>query len=317
MSKSATVRPRIFNVACRFIAPQCSGLARMLQAVNFPMIWKTRHTTLDLTDRSRVMGILNATPDSFSDGGAHRSMEAALAHARLMIAEGAELIDVGGESTRPGAQAVPVNEEILRTAPVISALRAEWDGLISIDTRKAAVAEAALQAGADIVNDVSGLRADPRMPEVCAQSECGVVVMHMQGTPETMQCAPKYNNVVDEVKAFFHERHETLTQAGIHPHALCFDPGIGFGKSLEHNLALLRDLAAMAVNGRPCMLGVSKKSMLGRILGSDLLEDREWPTVAITANAREQGVMLHRVHEVKRNVEALRMIEAILYGSRE
>lgn len=281
------------------------------------MIWKLRRATLDLKERSRVMGILNVTPDSFSDGGAHFSIETALSHARSMIAEGAELIDVGGESTRPGAVAVSADEEITRTVPVITALRAEWAGFISIDTSKATVAEAALLAGADIVNDITGLRADPRMAEVCAQSSCGVVVMHMQGNPETMQNAPTYSDVIAEVKAFFLERFVNLTSSGIAPEAICFDPGIGFGKTLNHNLTLLRNLRNLSVKGRPILLGVSRKSMIGKVLGTDSLEAREWPTVAITANAREQGVMLHRVHQVKQNFEALRMTEAILNGGGE
>ena len=276
------------------------------------MIWKTRRTTLDLTRRARVMGILNVTPDSFSDGGEHLELATALDHARRMIEEGAELIDIGGESTRPGAAVVPAEHEIARTVPVIAALRAEWDGLISIDTTKAAVARAALAAGADIVNDVSGLLADPGMAGVCAASGCGVVVMHMQGTPQTMQAAPCYADVVAEVRAFFQERLATLTAAGIDPAALCFDPGIGFGKTLDHNLALLRALGEISVEGRPLLLGVSRKSFIGKILGTADLDAREWPTVAITSNAREQGVMLHRVHSVRPNMEALRMTEAIL-----
>lgn len=257
------------------------------------------------------MGILNVTPDSFSDGGEHCGVGTALDHARRMIAEGAELVDIGGESTRPGAAVIPVDEEISRTVPVIAALRAEWDGLISIDTSKAAVAAAAVAAGADIVNDVSGL-ADPGMPGVCAESGCGVVVMHMQGRPGTMQEAPSYGDVVAEVREFFAERLESLVAAGIGVEALCFDPGIGFGKTLEHNLALLRALAEISVAGRPLLLGVSRKSFIGRILGTEGLDSREWPTVAITAGAREKGVMLHRVHAVRPNVEALRMTEAIL-----
>ncbi|MES2921388.1 MAG: dihydropteroate synthase [Verrucomicrobiota bacterium] len=276
------------------------------------MIWKTPRAALDLTRDARVMGILNVTPDSFSDGGAHFGSENALSHARLMIAEGAELIDIGGESTRPGAAVVAAPEEIERTVPVIAALRAEWDGLISIDTTKASVAQAALAAGADIVNDVSGLLADLEMTGVCAASGCGVVVMHMQGNPQTMQAAPRYADVVAEVREFFEERFANLTTAGIDPEALCFDPGIGFGKTLDHNLALLRALGELAVAGRPLLLGVSRKSFIGKILGTKDLDAREWPTVAITANAREQGVMLHRVHSVKPNMEALRMTEAIL-----
>ena len=276
------------------------------------MIWKIRRAKLDLTHRAQVMGILNVTPDSFSDGGAHFLKETALIHARQMIAEGAELIDIGGESTRPGAASVAVDEEIARTVPVIAALREEWGGLISIDTSKAAVAEAAIAAGADIVNDVSGLLADPAMAAICAKSGCGVVVMHMQGSPQTMQESPRYQDVVAEVRSFFEERFATLTAAGIDPLALCFDPGIGFGKTLDHNLALLRALGEISVAGRPLLLGVSRKSFIGKILASDELDAREWPTVAITSNAREKGVMLHRVHAVRPNLEALRMTEAIL-----
>jgi len=278
------------------------------------MIWKTRRGELDLTHRAQVMGILNVTPDSFSDGGRHAGAETALEHARQMIAEGAEIIDVGGESTRPGAPEVSTEAEIARVVPVITALRREWEGLISIDTMKAAVAEAALVAGADIVNDVSGLVADPALAGVCAASGCGVVVMHMQGVPRTMQLAPHYENVVAEVIGFFEERLETLVAAGIAREAICFDPGIGFGKNLDHNLELLRALDRLGVGGRPVLLGVSRKSFIGKVLGTSDLTCREWPTVAITARAREQGVMLHRVHAVKPNAQALRMTEAILGG---
>ncbi len=252
------------------------------------------------------------TPDSFSDGGDYCEIASALNRARQMIAEGAELIDIGGESTRPRAIPVAESVEITRTVPVIAALRAEWDGLISIDTTKATVARAAVEAGADIVNDVSGLLADPEMIEVCKTSDCGVVVMHRQGDPQTMQVAPHYTNVVAEVRAYFEERFTTLTAAGIDPDVLCFDPGIGFGKTQEHNLALIRALEEISVHGRPILLGVSRKSFIGKLLGSDDVNFRDWPTVAITSYAREKGVMLHRVHAVRYNVEALRMTEAIL-----
>jgi dihydropteroate synthase len=276
------------------------------------MRWKTRRGALDLTARGQVMGILNVTPDSFSDGGRHFNAVGALEHARAMISEGAALIDIGGESTRPGALPVSAEDEIERTVPVVAALRAEWDGLISIDTSKAEVARAALAAGADIVNDVSGLRGDAEMAGVCAGSGCGVVVMHMQGEPRTMQKAPSYTDVVAELREFFIERLDALTNAGIDPAALCFDPGIGFGKTLDHNLDLLRALDRISPPGRPLLLGVSRKAFIGKLLGEEDLAVRDWPTVAITSKAREQGVMLHRVHAVRPNVEALRMTEAIL-----
>jgi len=280
------------------------------------MNWKIRRATLDLSRRARVMGILNVTPDSFSDGGAHAEPADALAHARRMIAEGAELIDIGGQSTRPGALTVTRETEIARTAPVVAALRAEWDGIISIDTSKAAVAQAALAAGADVVNDVSGLRQDPAMVGVCAASGCGVVLMHMQGDPQTMQRNPHYTDVVAELREFFAERLAFLTSAGIDPEAVCLDPGIGFGKNLEHNLTLLRHLEQLVVGQRPLLLGVSRKSFIGQALGTTHLAARELPSVALTVFARQKNVLLHRVHAVRPNVEALRMIEALLGGER-
>lgn len=276
------------------------------------MQWRTSQRTFDFTRCGAIMGILNVTPDSFSDGGRHLVVEAALEHARRMIAEGAEILDIGGESTRPGAAPVAVEEEIARTVPVIRAIRREWDGCLSIDTMKAAVAAAAIEAGADVVNDVTGLTGDPEMTAVCGDAGCGVVVMHMRGTPRTMQSNPRYEDVVAEVRAFFLERLETLTAAGLDARTLCFDPGIGFGKTLEHNLALLREVGNLSPAGRPLLLGVSRKSFIGKILGSDTLAARDWPTVALTAYGRDAGVRLHRVHDVKPNVEALRMTEAIL-----
>ena len=276
------------------------------------MMWKCRGRTLDLTRTARVMGILNTTPDSFSDGGLHTGPEAALAHARAMIADGADIIDIGGESTRPGAPAVSSDEEMDRVIPVTAALREIWDGFISIDTTKAAVARAALAAGADIVNDVSGLRHDPAMPDVCRESGCGVVVMHMAGTPQTMQANPHYDDVVAEVAAFFRERMDALSNIGLDPECLCFDPGIGFGKSLEHNLALLAALSTLAPDGRPLLLGVSRKSFIGRLLALETPADRDGATAVLTAIARRDGVMLHRVHAVRENLRALRLAEAVI-----
>lgn len=257
------------------------------------------------------MGILNTTPDSFSDGGQNQGPGPALEHAFRMISEGASIIDIGGESTRPGAAEVSEEEEITRTLPVIRELRAQWDGWISIDTSKPGVAKAALKAGADIVNDIRGL-GDPAMVKLCAASGCGVIAMHMQGLPRTMQVAPRYDDVVREVRQFFAARFDLLTDSGIHPDAICFDPGIGFGKTVEHNVALLQALDQLAAQGRPLLLGVSRKSFIGKLLEEPSMDHREWPTAALTSLGREKGVMLHRVHSVRPNLEALRMTEAIL-----
>lgn len=275
------------------------------------MIWNINNRSLDLSCHAQIMGILNVTPDSFSDGGKFHSVEKAIMHAQEMISQGAAIIDIGGESTRPGAHRVTPDEEIQRTIPVIRALRSEWDGFISIDTTKSSVAAAALAAGADIINDVSGLTTDPEMQNLCASSDCGIVVMHMQGDPETMQNNPTYENVTEEIQAFFQERFATLTALGISPGRICFDPGIGFGKSLEHNLELLRNLDHLLPQNRPLLLGVSRKSFLSKTTPAKDPADRDAPTAALTALTRAQGIMLHRVHAVKDNLSALRITEAI------
>ena len=275
------------------------------------MIWKIKDRHIDLSRHAQVMGILNVTPDSFSDGGKFDELENALAHAREMIAQGAAIIDIGGESTKPGASPVSAGEEMARTIPIIRALRDEWDGYISIDTTKSAVAHAALGAGADIVNDVSGLTADSEMLAVCAASDCGIIVMHMQGTPETMQESPAYQSVCAEIKTFFAERLASLSGAGISPDRICFDPGIGFGKSLDHNLQLLREIDRLAPDGFPMILGVSRKSFLGKFTASHQPTERDAPTAAITALTRAKGIMLHRVHAVRENLAALRITEAL------
>lgn len=276
------------------------------------MIWNIQGRHLDLSRRAQIMGILNVTPDSFSDGGNFTGHETALAHARKMIAEGAAIIDIGGESTRPGAKPVDADEENRRTIPVIQSLRAEWDGLISIDTMKASVAQAALDAGADIVNDVTGLTADPEMAAVCAGSGCGIVIMHMRGTPADMQENPSYHDVVAEVREYLQSRLDVLKSHGISPARLCFDPGIGFGKSLDHNLALLRHLNELAPPEFPLLLGVSRKSVIAKLTGAELPSDRDAATCALTAMARMKGIMLHRVHDVKGNLAALRAAEGVL-----
>ena len=275
--------------------------------------WKHRRGVLDLGGSGALMGVLNVTPDSFSDGGRYLGVDEAVAHGLAMVEAGAAIIDLGGESTRPGADPVPADEQIRRTRPVIETLRRRTGAVISIDTTLAGVAAAALEAGADIVNDVSGLRGDPAMAGVCAAAGAGVVVMHMQGEPRTMQVAPVYEDVVAEVRSFFAVQAASAVAAGIDPAALVFDPGIGFGKSLEHNLALLRAVGSLAPSpGRPMLLGVSRKSFIGRVLGSEDPADRAWATVALTSLGREKGARVFRVHDVAPNGQALRLTEAVL-----
>lgn len=271
------------------------------------------------------MGILNVTPDSFSDGGQWLDVEAAVAHGSSMVAQGAEILDVGGESTRPGAAEVAEEEELRRVLPVIERLAAlpshTTQFVISIDTMKPAVARAAVRAGASIINDVGGLRL-PAMVEAVKETGAGVVIMHMQGTPRTMQAAPEYRDVVAEIREFFCHAYERCLGCGVPAPRIAFDPGFGFGKTLEHNLEILRRLPELAGSRhapktgpfpeRPLLLGVSRKSFLGKATGSDSVADRAWPTVALTSLGRERGARIFRVHEVKPNVEALRMTEAIL-----
>ncbi|MCB1210744.1 MAG: dihydropteroate synthase [Verrucomicrobiales bacterium] len=274
--------------------------------------WLIRGTSHFPHQRGMVMGIVNVTPDSFSDGGRFRDAGRAVEHALRLISEGAEILDIGGESTRPGAEPVDVAEELRRVLPVIRGVRSQTQVLISIDTMKAAVARAALDAGADILNDVSGLRGDAAMQRLMAESDAGIVVMHMLGEPRTMQKDPHYDDVVAEVRTWFAQRLAILQEVGIAPERVLLDPGFGFGKTLDHNLALLRALPELTVGDRPLMVGVSRKSMIAHLLGSPAMEDRFWPTVALTAHVRDRGVGIVRVHDVKGNVEALRMMEAIL-----
>jgi dihydropteroate synthase len=276
------------------------------------MIWQNRRRTLDLSVRGVIMGILNVTPDSFSDGGAHAGPEAAAEHALAMLGDGAAIIDIGGESTRPGAVPVPLDEELRRVLPVIRRLAQQApDCLISIDTSKAAVALAALEAGAAIVNDVTALTGDPAMAGVIAKSGAGVVLMHCQGTPPTMQNAPAYADVTQEVRIFLEQRLVAAIAAGIAPECIALDPGIGFGKSAAHNLTLLRDLAALQTADRPLLVGVSRKQFLAKAAGVENMADRLWPTLAISALAREKGARILRVHEVRPNLASMRMAEAL------
>jgi dihydropteroate synthase len=257
-----------------------------------------------------LMGVVNVTPDSFSDGGLFLDAERAVEHGRGLAADGAAILDVGGESTRPGAAAVSEAEELRRVAPVVEGLAS--GGLeVSIDTSKRAVAEAALDLGAAIVNDVTALRAEPDVAALCAERGCGVVLMHMQGDPRTMQRAPAYDDVVDDVRAFLAERIAFAVGEGIAEEAIQVDPGIGFGKTLEHNLELLRRLGELRELGRPIVVGASRKSFIGAITGREV-GDRVGGTIAANVIALAAGADVLRVHDVAEARQALLAASAIL-----
>ncbi len=255
-----------------------------------------------------LMGVVNVTPDSFSDGGLFLDPDAAIAHGRELLGQGAEILDVGGESTRPGAEAVSDAEEQARIEPVVASLS---DSTISIDTSKLSVAEAALDAGASIVNDVTALRHDPEIAALCAERGAGLILMHMLGDPRTMQDDPRYDDVVDDVKAFLAERLEVATGMGVAEERIWLDPGIGFGKTLEHNLELLRRLGELRELGRPLVIGTSRKSFLGKIDGSDV-DDRIGGTIASSVLAAAEGADVLRVHDVAETAQAMKMASAIL-----
>ncbi len=254
----------------------------------------------------RLMGIVNVTPDSFSDGGEFLDAEAAIAHARVLVAEGADILDVGGESTRPGAEPVGEEQELARVLPVLAGIaEAGLKAEVSIDTAKASVARAAIAAGASMVNDVSALRGDPAMAEVVAESGVGCCLMHMLGEPRTMQSDPRYGDVVDDVRAFLEERLRFAVDAGIAEERILLDPGIGFGKTASHNLELLRRLDELLTLGRPLLVGTSRKSFLGRLIADSARQDDPVPpderlpgTIATNVLAYERGASIFRVHDV-------------------
>jgi dihydropteroate synthase len=264
---------------------------------------------------ARLMGIVNVTPDSFSDGGRFMEPDRAIQHARRLVDEGADLLDFGGESTRPGAGAVSAAEELDRVRPVLEGLLSPERTLagvaISIDTSKLAVAEVALDLGATIVNDVTALRSEPELGALCAERDCGLVLMHMQGTPRTMQENPSYEDVVDDVKAFLAERIEFATSQGVAEERIWVDPGIGFGKTVDHNLELLRRLGELEELGRPIVVGASRKSFLGKLTGREAGE-RLGGTVASNVLALRAGADVFRVHDVAELRQALDVAEAIL-----
>jgi dihydropteroate synthase len=252
---------------------------------------------------TRLMGIVNVTPDSFSDGGLFLDAERAIEHGKELFAEGAEIVDVGGESTRPGAAEVPADEELERTRPVVAELT-DAEIPVSIDTSKAEVAAAALDAGAVMVNDVTALVAEPELAGLCAERSCELVLMHMQGTPRTMQQNPTYDDVVDDVKAFLAERIEFAIGEGVAEERIWVDPGIGFGKTVEHNLELLRRLAELGELGRPIVVGTSRKTFIGKLTGREV-DERLGGTIASNVLAARAGAQMLRVHDVGPMREAL------------
>ncbi|MCX7818782.1 MAG: dihydropteroate synthase [Kiritimatiellae bacterium] len=259
------------------------------------------------------MGILNVTPDSFSDGGRYLDTERAVAHAQAMAEQGADLIDVGGESTRPGAAPVPPEEELRRVLPVVRRLCENRHMVVSVDTRRAAVARAALEAGARVVNDVSALR-DPEMAAVVRDFGAGVVLMHMRGEPATMQQDPRYRDVVAEVRDFLQQRVEAAVAAGVDPSAIVVDPGIGFGKTAAHNLALLRAIPQLTALGRPVLIGVSRKSIVGHLTGRPVAE-RVAGSVALAAIAVYLGAAVVRAHDVRETCDAVRVADTMASGA--
>lgn len=278
-----------------------------------PYLMKTRHGTLALGQRTLVMGIINVTPDSFYDGGRRLDSDRAIAAGLGLIEAGADIIDIGGESTRPGARPVPAEEELERVLPVIRGLRHVTKVPISIDTYKARVAREALDEGADIVNDVSALRFDAEMVALAAAEKVPVVLMHMLGTPRTMQTEPRYDDVLREVIDFLAERIQFAARAGIERQNIIVDPGIGFGKTLDHNLTLLKGLPAFAALGQPLLVGASRKAFIGRILGTQPDERLEGSLAAAVA-AVMGGADIVRVHDVKETHRAIRVADAIRFG---
>jgi dihydropteroate synthase len=273
--------------------------------------WHLPDRILHIGPRPLVMGIVNVTPDSFSDGGQFASTEAAVARGLELVRHGADLLDVGGESTRPGADLVPVEEELRRVLPVVEQLAAQTGVPISVDTSKAAVARASLAAGARIINDVTGLTGDPEMPEVVRAAGAGVILMHMQGTPATMQRDPRYQDVVQEVARFLEERLQALADLGIAGERVVLDPGIGFGKTVEHNLEILAGLDKLQRIGRPVCLGVSRKGFIGKILDRRLERRLAGTLAAVCYAMARDAVQVVRAHDVVETRDAVTMVAAI------
>jgi len=291
-------------------------IGELLDALDGPgtSVLRAGAYTLNLSERVHFMGILNITPDSFSDGGEYLRPTAATERALAMIEEGADIIDIGGQSSRPGSQPVTEDEELKRVVPVIERLRKEWDGPLSIDTYRARVAEEALGAGASIVNDITAFTAEPRIGRVTADAGAAAVLMHMQGAPATMQKDPSYEDLMGEVAFFLKAAVERAAAAGLGDDQIAVDPGIGFGKTTEHNLGVLRRLPELAVLGKPILVGPSRKSFIGNVLDLPVGERLEG-TLATAAYAVVQGARILRVHDVRPTVRAVRMVEACIASS--
>lgn len=266
--------------------------------------WSLRTQTLTFGRLPTLMGIVNVTPDSFSDGGSFHEIDAAVDHALRLADEGASILDIGGESTRPYSEPVADSDELKRVVPVIQKLAAQTQVPISIDTSKASVACAALDAGAEIINDVTGLTGDPKMLEVATKSSAGVCAMHMQGTPQTMQDKPHYENVVEDIFRYLKHRDQALQETGIDPNKICLDPGIGFGKTHLHNLQLVAGVKRFHDLGRTLLVGHSRKGFIGKAIG-DKAASRSFGTMAVTLQLAQQGVQVIRVHEIEPAVQAL------------
>jgi len=279
--------------------------------LNMPTTWRCGRFLFDFAKRQRpiVMGILNATPDSFSDGGKYRTPKDAIAQAELMIAGGVDLIDIGGESTRPGAEPVALQEELDRVLPVIEALQ-DCGVPLSIDTYKSETMRHALHAGVDCVNDIWALRQDEAVDAVLESNDCGVVLMHMQRDPLTMQFNPDYQDVIVEVKQFLEDRVDLLIANGVAKNRIAIDPGFGFGKSLEHNVNMLANFGDFSNLGLPVLAGISRKSMLGKLTGKDT-NDRLAASIAAAIMAADRGAKIVRVHDVAQTVDALKLWEAV------
>jgi dihydropteroate synthase len=282
----------------------------MLEIASKSNLFEFRSKNYDLFSRTHIMGVINVTPDSFSDGGKFLDVHSAVDHGLRLEQEGADFLDVGGESTRPGSEPILIDEELKRVVPVIEELSQKIKIPISVDTYKSEVAKKALQAGAEIINDISGLRFDPKMIQVAQEFHCPVILMHIQGTPKNMQENPIYQDVVREVKDYFQERIRFAVSSGVDESRLILDPGIGFGKNFEHNLSLLNSLFLFKSLERPVLVGVSRKSFVGKILDLPVTERLEGSLAAL-AYSVWQGANIVRVHDVKESVRAARVIDRL------